>query len=80
MREAQGRFRGISQGARQVQRLHIQLLGAPGNTPTDNNASERGIRKLKIKQKVFGTFRYNKGDDVYAIHSVANTAWKNGQF
>ena len=55
-----------------MKRLHIQLLGPLCNTSTGNNASEWGIRKLKIKQKVFGIFRYNKGDDVFAIHSVAD--------
>ena len=57
----------------------FNFLDHPAILPTDNNASERGIRKLKIKQKVFGIFRYNKGDDVFAIHSVAYTAWKNEQ-
>ena len=48
--------------------------------PPDNNASERGIRKLKIKQKMSGTFRADKGADAFfAIHSIADTAWKNKQ-
>ena len=48
--------------------------------PPDNNASERGIRKLKIKQKVSGTFRSDNGADAFfSIHSIADTAWKNGQ-
>lgn len=48
--------------------------------PSDNNASERGIRKLKIKQKISGTFRSDNGADAFfAIHSVADTAWKNNQ-
>ena len=48
--------------------------------PPDNNASERGIRKLKIKQKVSGTFRSDIGADAFfSIHSIADTAWKNGQ-
>ena len=46
--------------------------------PSDNNASERGIRKLKIKQKISGTFRSDNGADAFfAIHSIADTAWKN---
>lgn len=45
--------------------------------PPDNNASERGIRKLKIKQKVSGTFRSDNGADAFfSIHSIADTAWK----
>lgn len=48
--------------------------------PPDNNASERGIRKLKIKQKISGVFRSETGADAFhAIHSIADTAWKNGQ-
>lgn len=48
--------------------------------PSDNNASERGIRKLKIKQKISGTFRADQGADAFfAIHSIADTAWKNNK-
>jgi hypothetical protein len=48
--------------------------------PSDNNASERGIRKLKIKQKISGTFRSDNGADAFfAKHSVADTALKNNQ-
>lgn len=48
--------------------------------PSDNNASERGIRKLKVKQKISGCFRSDTGADAFlAIHSIADTAWKNNQ-
>jgi transposase len=48
--------------------------------PYDNNASERSIRPLKIKQKVSGGFRSMIGAQHYAIlHSVADTARKNNQ-
>lgn len=48
--------------------------------PSTNNASERGIRKLKIKHKISGTFRSDKGADAFmAVHSIADTAWKNKQ-
>ena len=47
--------------------------------PYDNNASERGVRKIKIKQKVSGCFRTDGGADDFAkLHSIAETAMKNG--
>jgi transposase-like protein len=48
--------------------------------PYDNNASERSVRPLKLKQKVSGGFRSEKGAVAYAvIHSIADTAKKNKQ-
>ena len=48
--------------------------------PSDNNGSERGIRKLKVKLKISGCFRSETGADAFhALHSIADTAWKNGQ-
>ena len=48
--------------------------------PYDNNASERGVRKIKIKQKISGCFRTNEGADIFAmIHSIAETAKKNNK-
>ena len=47
--------------------------------PYDNNASEQGVRKIKIKQKVSGCFRTDGGADDFAkLHSIAETAMKNG--
>ena len=49
------------------------------HVPYDNNASERGVRKIKIKQKVSGCFRTDSGADDFAkLHSIAETAMKNG--
>jgi transposase len=48
--------------------------------PYDNNASERSIRPMKLKQKVSGAFRSFQGAVTYAvIHSIADTARKNKQ-
>ena len=49
------------------------------HVPYDNNASERGVRKIKVKQKVSGCFRTDGGANDFAkIHSIAETAMKNG--
>ena len=48
--------------------------------PPDNNASERGIRKLKIKLKNSCTFRSDFGADAFLeLHSVVETARKHNQ-
>ena len=48
--------------------------------PPDNNASERGIRKLKIKLKNSCTFRSDFGADAFLeLHSVVETAKKHNQ-
>lgn len=50
------------------------------DVPPDNNASERTIRPLKIKQKVSGMFKSDEGSNNFAtLYSIAHTARKNGQ-
>lgn len=47
--------------------------------PPDNNASERGIRKLKIKLKNSGCFRSDLGADAFMdLHSLVETTKKHG--
>ncbi|MEY8554987.1 IS66 family transposase [Bacteroides uniformis] len=47
--------------------------------PPDNNASERGIRKLKIKLKNSGGFRSDLGADAFMdLHSIVETTKKHG--
>ena len=49
------------------------------DVPPDNNASERSVRNLKIKTKVSGCFRTEKGANQFAVlRSVVDTAIKNG--
>lgn len=50
------------------------------NVPADNNGSERGIRNLKVKQKISGAFRSFQGASNFAlIRSVIDTTIKSGQ-
>ena len=47
--------------------------------PPDNNASERAIRNVKVKQKISGQFiNHNNARDFAIIRSVIDTAIKNG--
>jgi transposase len=48
--------------------------------PSDNNGSERAIRNFKVKQKVSGFFKTEKGAKNYAIlRTICDTAIKNNQ-
>jgi len=50
------------------------------DVPPDNNASERAIRNIKVKQKVSGQFKTSNGAQTYAIiRSITDTCIKNGQ-
>ena len=48
--------------------------------PPDNNGSERAIRNVKVKQKISGQFKTERGAQIYAIiRSVTDTYIKNEQ-
>ncbi|MFP4048219.1 MAG: IS66 family transposase [Bacteroidales bacterium] len=48
--------------------------------PPDNNASERAIRNIKVKQKISGLFRSTNGAFNFAVlRSVTDTVLKNDQ-
>lgn len=50
------------------------------NVPPDNNGSERSIRNVKVKQKISGQFKSEKGAEIYAINrSVIDTIIKSKQ-
>ena len=49
------------------------------NVPPDNNASERAIRNVKVKQKISGQFKTERTAQNFAmIRSVIDTTIKNG--
>jgi transposase len=49
------------------------------NVPSDNNASERAIRNVKVKQKISGQFKVEQAAKNFAIlRSVIDTTIKNG--
>lgn len=70
-------FRQIRNSLRKL-KDHVFLFLKDPRVPSHNNASEGGIRILKVKQKRSGGFRSQSGaEDFMAIHSVADTAKKN---
>ncbi len=69
-------FRQIRNSLRKLKDHVFHFLKDP-REPSHNNASEGGIRILKVKQKRSGGFRCQNGaEDFMAIHS--NKYWKIG--
>ena len=67
-------FDKFKRGILKVRDYLFTFLTNP-DVPYDNNSSERGVRKIKIKQKVSGCFRTNSGADDFAkLHSITETA------
>jgi hypothetical protein len=59
---------------------HLFQFLEHANVPYDNNASERSIRPLKVKQKVSGMFKSDDGANAFCqLHSIVATARKNRQ-
>jgi len=71
-------FETFRKGIIKVKDYLFTFLTDP-SVPFDNNASERGVRKIKVKQKISGCFRTDSGADDFAkLHSIVETAKKNG--
>jgi transposase len=61
------------------ERQHIFTFLFIENVPPDNNASERAIRNVKVKQKISGQFKEEHAAQNFAkIRSVIDTTIKNG--
>lgn len=60
------------------ERQHIFTFLFLSNVPADNNASERAIRNVKVKQKISGQFKTeNTAQNFAKIRSVIDTTIKN---
>lgn len=61
------------------ERQHLFTFLFIEDVPPDNNASERAIRNVKVKQKISGQFKTIKAAQNFAkIRSVIDTTIKNG--
>ena len=70
-------FRRLKKGLIRCRDYIFNFLENPA-IPPDNNASERGIRKVKIKMKNSGTFRSDEGADAFLdLLSIAETTKKH---
>lgn len=62
------------------ERPHLFTFLFIENVPHDNNASERAVRNIKVKQKVSGQFKTTRAAQNFAkIRSVIDTTIKNGE-
>jgi hypothetical protein len=74
-----GAFAKLQKGLTKCRDYIFNFLENPA-IPPDNNASERGIRKVKIKMKNSGTFRSDEGADAFLeILSIVETAKKHNR-
>ena len=61
------------------ERQHLFTFLFIAEVPPDNNASERAIRNVKVKQKISGQFKVEQAAQNFAqIRSIIDTTIKNG--
>ena len=65
-------FNELKRGLIKCRNYIFNFLENPA-IPSDNNASERGIRKLKVKQKISGCFRSDTGADAFHALTLSPT-------
>ena len=66
--------------SRCVDKKHVFTFLFVEQITPDNNASERAIRNIKVKQKISGQFKTVKGAQNFAIiRSVIDTTIKNSE-
>jgi hypothetical protein len=71
--------RALARRLRDRQRDYLRFLDDGSTVSFDNNAAEREIRMLKLRQKVSGSMRTLDGArDFCDIHSYLATAVKHG--
>jgi transposase len=77
--KAKDKARALARRLRDRQRDYLRFLDDGFTVPFDNNAAEREIRMLKLRQKVSGSMRTLAGaQDFCDIRSSLATALKNG--
>ena len=77
--EAHSKAKTLQKSLRKHQHNILTFLWY-ADVPADNNGSERAIRNIKIKQKISGQFKTEKGANGFAvIRSIIDTVIKSGQ-
>lgn len=72
-------FERLRRGLEKCKDYIFNFLSNPA-VPPDNNASERGIRSVKLKMNNSRTFRSGLGADAFLeLHSIVETTRKHGQ-
>src|SRR6266487_5231891 len=74
-----GKAKTLQKNLLKYQQYILYFLYHP-KVPPDNNGAERAIRNIKVKQKISGQFKSDRGVGGFAIlRSVIDTTIKSGQ-